>query len=102
MNFYRDIFAFESITEHVRDDGSAIVHLQAPGQKAILEIVEVGCVSPGDHVHLGFSTHSLDEILERLVELSIPIERGPLAIGTERILFIRDPDGYLIEINEGL
>ncbi len=49
--------------------------------------------------HLAFEVASLDAARIHLAQLHIPIVGGPQARGDEVMqLYIRDPDGYIIEI----
>jgi catechol 2,3-dioxygenase-like lactoylglutathione lyase family enzyme len=46
----------------------------------------------------------LDDVLEHLRAVGVPIEAGPVprrgALGTLRSIYIRDPDGNLVEVAE--
>ena len=50
--------------------------------------------------HIAITAGDLDETLERLAGLGIEPERPPYRVseGGSRICFVRDPDGYRIEI----
>ena len=52
--------------------------------------------------HIAVSTEDLDRALERLAEQGIEPERPPYTIrdGGNRLCFVRDPDGYRIELIE--
>jgi glyoxylase-like metal-dependent hydrolase (beta-lactamase superfamily II) len=52
--------------------------------------------------HIAIGASDLDAMLIRLAELGIEPERPPYTIreGGSRICFVRDPDGYRIEIVE--
>jgi lactoylglutathione lyase len=52
--------------------------------------------------HIAISADDLDATLARLAELGIEPERPPYTVsaGGSRICFVRDPDGYRIEIVE--
>jgi len=52
--------------------------------------------------HIAISSGELDATLERLAGLGIEPERPPYRVseGGSRICFVRDPDGYRIEIVE--
>jgi lactoylglutathione lyase len=52
--------------------------------------------------HIAITTPNLDEALERLSGQGIEPERPPYAIreGGSRLCFVRDPDGYRIELIE--
>jgi lactoylglutathione lyase len=52
--------------------------------------------------HIAITTAELDAALERLAEQGIEPERPPYTVreGGSRLCFVRDPDGYRIEIIE--
>ncbi len=52
--------------------------------------------------HIAITTDDLDGTLERLATRGIEPERPPYRVGEgrSRICFVRDPDGYRIEILE--
>jgi lactoylglutathione lyase len=52
--------------------------------------------------HIAITTDDLDSMLTRLAEQGIEPERPPYTIreGGNRLCFVRDPDGYRIEILE--
>jgi lactoylglutathione lyase len=50
--------------------------------------------------HIAISASDLDAILGRLKEQGIEPEREPYKIGEHRLCFVRDPDGYRIELIE--
>ena len=59
--------------------------------------------TPGS-ADLCFVVDALDEVLDELHELGIPIEEGPVdrtgALGPIRSVYVRDPDGNLVELAE--
>jgi lactoylglutathione lyase len=52
--------------------------------------------------HIAITTPDLDSTLERLKEQGIEPERPPYSVreGGSRLCFVRDPDGYRIELIE--
>ena len=52
--------------------------------------------------HIAITTPDLDSTLARLAEQQIEPERPPYTVrdGGSRICFVRDPDGYRIELIE--
>lgn len=51
--------------------------------------------------HVAFVVERLDELLARLAALNIPLTGGPEVYnGRRRVIFIRDPDGNVLEFNE--
>jgi lactoylglutathione lyase len=53
--------------------------------------------------HIAITAPDLDDTLDRLKEQGIEPEKPPYTVreGGSRICFVRDPDGYRIEIIEG-
>ena len=55
---------------------------------------------PG-HTHAAFVVDDLDAMIEALKQQRIPITDGPVVYGERRrLIFIRDPDGNVLEFNE--
>jgi len=102
--FYGKLLGFEKTLRHDVPGGGVIYHLAQDESSTILEVIQDGrpISSPGDNVHLGFSCSQMNQVLDEIVKLGLDIDRGPLTIGRETMLFLRDPDGYLIEINNNL
>ena len=50
--------------------------------------------------HIAIKVDDLDETLAALDEKGVQPERAPYLVGTTRICFVRDPDGYRIELIE--
>lgn len=51
--------------------------------------------------HAAFVVDDLAALQDRLAQAAIPITEGPIVIGRRRMtLFIRDPDGTVLEFNE--
>lgn len=100
--FYRDAFRFAERRALSKPDGSRILHLAAPDASMVLEVIEGDPGDPGEGVHLGFACADLDGAIADACAAGAEVARGPLAIGRERIVFLRDPDGYWIELNDGL
>ena len=86
------------------------VYLGLPGDGDTLELtVNVGRTEPyelGDgYNHMALVVDDLDALLARLAAAGIEPERAPYAPGGReeigRICFVRDPDGYRIELIDG-
>lgn len=102
VDFYVSLFQFSRRETYVQSDGRGLVHLAAAGCAFCLELIEVERVADAPGVHLGFHTEDFEGALRRLRALGVPMPEEPTRVGRERILFIRDPDGYTIEINDRL
>jgi lactoylglutathione lyase len=78
-----------------------------PGDGARLELTcNIGREEPYEigsgYGHIAITAEDLDATLERLAGQGIEPERPPYTVseGGSRLCFVRDPDGYRIEILE--
>jgi lactoylglutathione lyase len=102
LDFYCDGLGFEQIVRYERDDGVVIVQVSPDG---VPPGIELWWEPPyrglnDDRLHIALDVTDLDHTLGELERQGITVEEGPFRIGHEAIAFIRDPDGYLIELNE--
>ncbi len=103
MPFYQTLFGFSIQRAFNKKDGQlGVVHLTHDKSQFVLELIEQEQDSPSNGTHLGFSISNLEGMLTTLKASNIALSRGPIHIGSERIIFIKDPDGHEIELNEGL
>jgi lactoylglutathione lyase len=131
LKFYRDLLGFQVVKDALQDTRTGglphlyrerhaqrrVVHLQAGAGSSIpiLVITE----HPGDVVggepimldqvgisHLSFTVASVDELSKRLLaqgaETCGPPDAFQDAQGRLRTVFFRDPDGILVQFDEGL
>jgi len=131
LAFYRDLLGFQVVKDALQDTRTGglphlyrdrhtqrrVVHLQAGTTPSIpiLVITE----HPGDTVggepimldqvgisHLSFTVASVEEVTKRLLaqgaETCGPPEAFRDAQGRLRTVFFRDPDGILVQFDEGL
>lgn len=86
------------------------LYLGLPGDRDTLELtVNEGRTEPYDlgegYNHVALAVDDLDALLARLAEQGIEPEKPPYAPGGRedvgRICFVRDPDGYWIELIDG-
>jgi lactoylglutathione lyase len=92
----------------IRDEAvNVFMGLPDDGPEPRLELTyNVGRDEPYDigtgYGHIAITTGDLDGALERLKEQGIEPERSPYTVreGGNRLCFVRDPDGYRIEIIE--
>lgn len=100
--FYCGRLGLEQAVRYDRDDGVTIVQVGPPGSCVGIELwreaEHAGYCN--ERLHVAFDVSGLERMLEELRGAGVTIEREVFAIGHERIAFIRDPDGYLIELNE--
>ena len=79
------------------DDGSE-PRLELTHNFGVTEPYEIGT----GYGHIAITTDDLDRTLERLAGQGIEPERPPYTVreGGNRLCFVRDPDGYRVEIIE--
>ncbi len=55
---------------------------------------------PG-YTHAAFVVEEMDDLIARLAEAGVPLTDGPVIYSDRRrVIFIRDPDGNVLEFNE--
>jgi lactoylglutathione lyase len=105
VDFYGKL-GFEELRRMELPDGATNIFMGLPGDGARLELtfnpgVESYEIGTG-YGHIAVSADDLDATLERLGELGIEPEKPPYRVreGGSRLCFVRDPDGYRIELIE--
>jgi lactoylglutathione lyase len=88
-------------------EGAYNIYLGLPGDGDTLELtVNEGRDEPydlgGGYGHIALSVPDLDALLESLAAQGIEPEKPPYQVreGGSRICFVRDPDGYRVELIE--
>ena len=105
VGFY-EALGFEERRRMDLPDGATNVFMGLPGDGDRLELTKnpgVGSYDLGDgYNHIAIAAADLDGSLEALAGQGIEPERPPYHVGENgpRICFVRDPDGYRIEIIE--
>jgi len=106
VDFYRRL-GFEELRRVPIRDEPINVFMGLPGDGARLELTyNLGRDEPYEigtgYGHIAVSVDDLDGALERLAAQGIDPERPPYRVreGGSRICFVRDPDGYRIELIE--
>jgi lactoylglutathione lyase len=104
--FYEKL-GFEEIRRVPIRDEATNLFMGLPGDGARLELTyNHGRTDPYEigtgYGHIALTVDDLDATLERLAELGIEPEKPPYTVreGGSRLCFVRDPDGYRIEIIE--
>jgi lactoylglutathione lyase len=104
--FYERL-GFEELARLPIGDEAVNVFMGLPGDGARLELTyNFGREEPYEigtgYGHIAITTEDLDGTLERLGEAGIAPEKPPYSVreGGSRLCFVRDPDGYRIEIIE--
>ena len=107
LDFYRAL-GFE-LRGRLEFESAYNIYLGLPGGSDVLELtVNLDQAQPYDlgdgYGHMALSVDDLDSFLERLAAAGIEPERAPYAPGGRdeyRICFVRDPDGYRLELIDG-
>jgi catechol 2,3-dioxygenase-like lactoylglutathione lyase family enzyme len=102
LDFYCGQLRMRQIVRYDRTDGVTIVQISPTGQPPGIELWHEPPHGPlnTDRIHVAFEVQGLRETVEELRGRGVKIDTEPFAIGHENIAFIRDPDNYLIELNE--
>jgi len=105
VEFY-EALGFEELRRMPIRDEAVNVFMGLPGDGPRLELTynfgvdsyEIGT----GYGHIAVTVADLDSTLERLGEQGIEPERAPYSVreGGSRLCFVRDPDGYRIELIE--
>jgi lactoylglutathione lyase len=98
VDFYKAL-GFEEVGRFDLPDGATNVFMGLPDDGARLELTyEIGT----GYGHIAVTASDLDGALGRLAEQGIEPERPPYTVreGGNRLCFVRDPDGYRIELIE--
>jgi lactoylglutathione lyase len=106
--FYEALGFEEKRRMPIRDEAiNVFMGLPDDGPEPRLELTyNVGRSDPYElgsgYGHIAITTPDLDETLERLAARGIEPERPPYSVreGGSRLCFVRDPDGYRIELIE--
>lgn len=107
LAFYRALGFEERGRKRVGGDTATVIFLGLPGDGDRLELtLNDGRTEPYDvgtgYGHIALAIASLDEELARLAGYDIHPEKPPYSSrpGGSRICFVKDPDGYRIEMIE--
>jgi lactoylglutathione lyase len=108
VEFYRALGFEEKGRLPIKDEAiNVFMGLPDDGEEPRLELTyNVGRDEPYElgtgYGHIAITTGDLDGTLERLAEQGIEPERPPYTVreGGSRLCFVRDPDGYRIELIE--
>ena len=103
--FYEKL-GFEEVGRFPIRDEAINVFMGLPGDGARLELTYNHGVDRYDlgtgYNHIAITVGDLDEKLDNLAKLGIEPEKPPYRVreGGSRLCFVRDPDGYRIELIE--
>jgi len=111
MRFYQEVFGLELLHRHEGPMGShpwgQQVALSTPGANDVIALSHVPGepVGPGGLDHFGLNLRSDDEVERAILEVERAagklIRRGSGEVDgiVEHFAYLRDPDGYVIELN---
>lgn len=106
VGFYEKL-GFEELRRMPIGDDATNVFMGLPGDGARLELTHNHDVSEPYEIgtgygHIAITADDLDATLARLAEGGIEPEKPPYTVreGGSRLCFVRDPDGYRIELIE--
>ena len=103
--FYEKL-GFEETWRMPIGDEAINVFMSLPGEDPVLELTYNHGVDSYDlgtgYNHIALAVEDLDGTLERLAEQGIEPEKPPYQVreGGSRLCFVRDPDGYRVELVE--
>jgi lactoylglutathione lyase len=102
--FYTEGLGLRSVRKGRMAAGGIWEELEDPESHALLELNFYPDQPPyreGDELdHLGFRVAGLDAVVERLVAMGARVRIPTFEEGGVRIVFLSDPDGIWIELNE--
>lgn len=97
--FYRDLLGLEE-TLYGEGRGGRYWYLIGDSARLGLWTPQIGLAGGRGGAHVHFALHvpgeALDEILARLRDRGADVE-GPVQLGSERALYLTDPDGNVVE-----
>jgi lactoylglutathione lyase len=102
LDFYCDKLQLKQIVRYDLPNDAVIVQVSPTGQPPGIELwYEKPFKSfDNDRLHVAFEVEDLEYSVRELRQRGVRIEQEPFRKGHELIAFLRDPDGYLIELNE--
>jgi lactoylglutathione lyase len=104
--FYTEGLGLRSIRKGRMAAGGVWEELEDPESHVLLELNLYPDQPPfreGDELdHLGFRVRGLDALVERLVAMGARVRIPVFEDGGVRIVFLSDPDGIWLELNESV
>ena len=99
--FYRDLLGLREIVRHTSPNG-VILQMSPTGLSPGVELWYEEPVEPAQrtNLHIAVQVDDTRGLIAHLRQHGVEVTREPFEIGDEIIAFIRDPDGYLIELNQ--
>lgn len=107
VEFYKKAFHLNEITNRTKSEGIRWMSLGEGKELHLISTVK-GNVSINKAVHLALTTQQLDDFVKWLDENKIPFSDWPgtahainIRADGVRQIYLQDPDGYWIEVNNG-
>jgi lactoylglutathione lyase len=104
LEFYHGILGLP-VCSRFGGHGTEIAML-GEADKPKIELLQDGThmeTARGEGVSIGFTVDSLDKTMEYLGSKQVPVAKGPFAPSPHiRFLFVKDPDGYEVQLVENL
>jgi catechol 2,3-dioxygenase-like lactoylglutathione lyase family enzyme len=102
LDFYCGKLHFKQIVRYDLPNGGVIVQVSPTGRPPGIELWYENPFKGfgNDRLHMAFEVDNVEEIMHELRGMGVTIEQEPFRKGHEIIAFLRDPDGYLLELNE--
>lgn len=99
--FYRDLLGLREVVRY-RIPRGTILQLSPTGRSPGVELwfEEGRILAPPTECHIAFDVDDTRSWVERLRAAGVTIHQEPFEVGHEIIAFVRDPDGYLVELNQ--
>jgi lactoylglutathione lyase len=106
VRFYQEVVGLDTIPEPFHDGRHAWFSM---GSKSQLHLIQhpPPIIIPTKNTHLCFSVPSIDQFVEKLTKASISFEdwpgkKGAVTIRPDKVkqIYLQDPDGYWLEIND--
>ena len=102
LKFYSEIMGLGPVAK-MGVPSHQVVMLGKDGETKLELIFEPGRSipgNPGGTISIGFAPENLDEFMAKLAEMGIP-SVGPISPSPDiRFFFIKDPDGYTVQLVE--
>ena len=94
--FYKELFGFELKKDQPEDESQIIGN----DSVKLCFYEDPEHVTKGGISHFGFNIENFDEIVEKCKSLGVEMPYGLVRWESSRSCYVRDPNGYLIELSE--
>ena len=103
LRFYETVFGYTVRSRRPGPEQSEIAFLVIPGQAAELQLCQYPIAEPFEvparMLHLAFRVEDLDAVLARALAAGATLSSAPYVLPSgSRVAFVKDPDGYDVEL----